>query len=220
MLDVGCGEGFAMAYFRRLGWVVQGCDFSSVGVQAMNPECMDVLNTGDVFQLLHERATAGQRYDLLWLNNVLEHVLDPLALMHQMRSLLADDGVLVVTVPNDFSDLQNHLIVRGHIPRPFWVALPDHLSYFDASSLEKVGDVTGYSCQRLLADFPIDWFLLHPGSNYVVNKAQGAAAHLARIQLENLLLAKPVEAVNDYYEAMARLGLGRQITAFFTPVLP
>lgn len=216
MLDVGCGEGFAMAYFHRHGWTVEGLDYSQSGVAAMNPQCLSALTTGDVDTLLQHKSCLGQKYDLIWLSNVLEHVPDPIGLMSQMQELLNEAGVLVVTVPNDFSPVQRELIRQGHITEEFWVAPPDHLSYFDESSLRAVGAVTGYQIQHLIGDFPIDMFLYHPGSNYVADRSLGPAAHRARVQLENLLSERSIQEVNDFYEAMARVGLGRDLTAFFT----
>ncbi len=219
VLDVGCGEGFAMAYFHRNGWSVEGLDYSQSGVAAMNPQCLPALTTGDVDKLLQHKITSGQKYDLIWLSNVLEHVPDPISLMDQMHELLNEAGVLVVTVPNDFSAVQRELIRQGHITEEFWIAPPDHLSYFDESSLRSIGVATGYQVQHLIGDFPIDMFLYHPGSNYIVNKSLGPAAHRARVQLENILSERPIQEINDFYEAMARVGLGRDLTAFFSRCL-
>ena len=36
MLDVGCGEGFAVAAFAEKGWQVRGLDFSRAGFEAQN----------------------------------------------------------------------------------------------------------------------------------------------------------------------------------------
>ena len=30
--DVGCGEGFTLAFFRKLGWTVEGVDYSPVAI--------------------------------------------------------------------------------------------------------------------------------------------------------------------------------------------
>jgi SAM-dependent methyltransferase len=184
----------------------------------MNPRLRDKTAVGDVFELLDERITSGSRYQLVWLSNVLEHVLDPVALMRSLRRLVTEDGVLVVTVPNDGSPLQESLLENGDIRERFWIAIPDHLSYFDAESLRRVGAHTGWRCRKILADFPVDIFLLHPGSNYAVDRAQGEAAHRARVRLELLLDEAGHDRVNAFYAAMAAVGLGRQLTAFLTPV--
>ncbi len=213
LLDVGCGEGYALAFFRRHGWNVKGIDFSSAGVQSKNPDCMDALATGDLFELLSAEVAAGKTYDVVWLQNVLEHVLDPLGLLTSLRSLVAPGGLAVVTVPNDCSVTQRAALAAQHVDSAFWVAPPDHLSYFDHLSLASAADETGWHCVEMLGDFPIDWFIFHPGSNYVRDPSKGKAAHAARVELENLIHEQPIEDVIRFWSALARIGLGRDITA-------
>lgn len=214
MLDVGCGEGFSLAYFREQGWFVKGFDFSAAGVEAQNPDCRDALVVGDIFALLEDELTSGIKYDVVWLQNVLEHVLDPVALLNSLKNLLSSDGVAVVTVPNDFSPIQMEALASDHIHQEFWVAPPDHLSYFDYMSLPAIANETGWDCIELLGDFPIDWFLFHEGSNYVRDRALGKSVHRARVQLENLIDRQPADNVLGFWAAAARLGIGRNITAF------
>ena len=215
MLDVGCGEGFALAYFREQGWSVKGLDFSAAGVESQNPDCRDALVVGDVFALLAEEIAAGQTYDAVWLQNVLEHVLDPVGLLTSLKSLLSPEGIAVITVPNDYSAVQREAVSRGHIDHEFWVVLPDHLSYFDHVSLRAAAKGTGWDCVELLGDFPIDWFLFHEGSNYARDKALGKAAHRTRVQIESLIHRQSISDVLSYWAAAGRLGIGRDITAFF-----
>jgi SAM-dependent methyltransferase len=220
MLDVGCGEGFALAWFDECGWRVEGLDFSSAGVAAQHPGLLPKLTTGDVFEGLDERIAAGEQYDLVWLNHVIEHVVDPVGLLGSLRRLVSASGVLVVTAPNDGSDLQEDLLAHGDIPERFWIALPDHLSYFTAESLRRTSEATGWACRDLIGDFPIDLYLLHGGSNYVKDRSHGPEAHSARIRLERLLGRREPAQVNDFYRAMAAVGLGRSLTAFLTPASP
>ncbi|WP_445397080.1 class I SAM-dependent methyltransferase [Zobellella sp. An-6] len=214
MLDVGCGEGFALAYFRELGWSVKGLDFSAAGVESQNPSCRDALYVGDIFSLLDIEITECRKYDVVWLQNVLEHVLDPVALLRSLRSLMAQDGIAVVTVPNDFSKIQMKALSYGHIDQEFWVTIPDHITYFDSDSLLATVKETGWKCTKLIGDFPIDWFLYHEGSNYIKNIRQGKAAHQARIQLENIMHQKSIADACYFWEAAGRLGVGRNITVF------
>jgi len=218
LLDVGCGEGFALAFFREKGWTVKGFDFSSAGIKSKNPGCADALVAGDIFGLLKAEMSAGRRYDVVWLQNVLEHVIDPLDLLAMLRALVAPEGVVVVTVPNDCSITQRAALDHNHIDQSFWVAPPDHLNYFDHASLLNTSRETGWECLEMLADFPVDWFLFHPGSNYIRNKAVGKAVQRARVQLENVIHAQPLEDVLRYWSAAAKLGIGRGITAFLRPV--
>lgn len=217
MLDVGCGEGFALSLFRERGWSVKGIDFSSAGVESKNPECLDMLMTGDVFALLAEEIDREETYDVVWLQNVLEHVIDPVDLLKSLRKLVAVDGMAVVTVPNDCSIIQKAALAEGHIDKAFWVAPPDHLSYFDHAGLKSIAENTGWVCKDILGDLPIDWFLFHPGSNYVKDPSTGKAAHMARVQVENVIHQQPIEDVIRFWSALATVGLGRGITAFLQP---
>lgn len=217
-LDVGCGEGYALSYFREAGWSVKGLDFSSAGVASKNPSCKDALVTGDVFELIESELAAGMTYEVVWLQNVLEHVLDPIALLKSLHSLVAPGGLAVVTVPNDCSSTQIAALNHQHIDSAFWVAPPDHLSYFDHISLENTARETGWECVEMLGDFPVDWYLFHPGSNYILDRSAGKPAHMARVQIENLIHDHPIEDVVRFWSAAARLGIGRDITAFLRPV--
>lgn len=218
LLDVGCGEGYALAFFREQGWLVKGIDFSAAGVESKNPSCSDALVTGDIFALLKAEMATGETYDVVWLQNVLEHVIDPLDLLRSLRTLVFPGGIAVVTVPNDCSITQRAALAHQHIDNAFWVAPPDHLTYFDHESLTNTVNETGWECVEILGDFPVDWFLFHPGSNYVRDKSAGKAAHKARVQIENLIHKQPIEDVLRFWSATAKLGIGRDITAFLRPI--
>ncbi|UCV10584.1 class I SAM-dependent methyltransferase [Dechloromonas denitrificans] len=217
LLDVGCGEGYALAFFRAHGWVVRGLDFSSAGVESKNPDCQDALLTGDIFNMLTAEIDAGHTYDVVWLQNVLEHVIDPIDLLRSLRTLVSPGGLAVVTVPNDCSITQLAALECQHVENAFWVAPPDHLTYFDRDSLMNTADQTGWKNIEMLSDFPVDWFLFHPASNYVRNKGAGKAAHMARVQIENFIHKQPLEDVVSFWSAAAKLGLGRDITVFLRP---
>lgn len=217
MLDVGCGEGFVLSHFLSLGWQVAGIDFSRAGVEQMNPGCLPFVQQGDVFQLLETQITAGERYNLVWLGNVLEHVLDPVGLLRSLRQIISSEGLLVITVPNDGNAYHEALLESGDIPDRFWIAIPDHLSYFTAESLKSIASATGWDCLALQGDFPIDFYLAHEGSNYVTDRSRGPAAHKARLRLEYLIGSAGPDTANRFYTSLAEVGLGRNLIAYLRP---
>lgn len=216
MLDVGCGEGFVLSHFRTLGWQVSGIDFSCTGVEQMNPDCLPFVQQGDVFQLLETLITNGEKYNLVWLGNVLEQVLDPVALLFLLRQIVAPEGLLVVTVPNDGNAFHESLLESGDIPHRFWIAIPDHVSYFTAESLHRLASATEWDCLALQGDFPIDWYLAHEGSNYVNDRSLGPAAHKARLKLEQLIGLAGLDAANQFYTSLAEVGFGRNLIAYLS----
>ena len=74
-----------------------------------------------------------------------------------------------------------------------------------------------WKCRKVIADFPIDWYLFHPGSNYIQDRALGKDAHMSRVKLELLLGNNKTKDLVAFYTMLAKLGHGRDLTAFFTP---
>ena len=215
-LDVGCGEGFGLSYFKEQGYIVKGLDFSSSGVLSQNPDCLSELVTGDLFELLKIEIESKNTYDIINLKNVLEHVIDPIDLLNALHNTLSLDGVIILTVPNDFSIIQKEAIRRKHIDKEFWISPPDHLSYFEKNSLVKICKTTGFNVCDLLGDFPIDWYLYHQGSNYIKDKSVGKNAHNARIDLECLLTKQNMDDVLNLWRSLGQVGMGRDLTIFLT----
>lgn len=89
------------------------------------------------------------RYKVITLWHVLEHLPDLDRQIAKLKSLLKDDGVLVVAVPNFKSfDAQHY--------KRFWAAydVPRHLWHFSATAVEKVFAKQG---MRLVKRKPM-WF--------------------------------------------------------------
>lgn len=213
-LDIGCGEGWSLKYFSDNSWDVTGLDFSEYGCQAQNPEMLKHIIIGDINENI-DKIEDREKFDVIWLDNVLEHVLEPLDLLKKCKKLIANKGMLVIDVPNDFSVIQRHLLERGHITKSFWIAVPDHISYFNQEGLVAICKEAGWSCGQIMGDFPIDIFLFNEDTNYVADKNKGKNCHKARVAVENLLHGISPLKANELYRIMAEMGLGRCITGFF-----
>lgn len=214
-LDVGCGEGWALSYFITQGWRVTGLDYSEYGCSSQNNDCLDTVIAGDIFLNIEKLLHSECSFDVILLDNVLEHVLDPLTLLHCCRKLLKHDGILVIEVPNDFSSIQEHLLQEKFVSRPYWIAAPDHISYFTAEGLNAICADAGFTCSALLADFPVEWNLLNSHTRYVEDATKGKECHLARVRLENLIHSISPDKAIVLYQALADLGMGRCINGFF-----
>ena len=213
ILDLGCGEGFLVREGLTQGYQMTGVDFSSFGVEKWNPDVLAQCAFGDIYEFLDQSIAAGRKFDACVLRNVLEHVIDPAALLRQMSAVLKDDGVILVTVPNDYSDLQLLAMERKHIDRDFWFAPPDHLHYFNTKNIIPFFEKNHFSVADMFSSFPIDFFLFHPGSNYITDKIKGKDAHFARIAIDLLLAKEGMDKFVNLYRAMAACGIGRDFTA-------
>jgi len=217
LLDIGAGEGFLMDAAHRQRHPVIGLDFSSFAIEKFFGELRDQLIVGDVFDSLAQLAARGDRFAACCAINVLEHVIDPTALLDAVRGVLQPSGVLALTVPNDFSRLQKLLRDEGRIANQFWFAPPQHLHYFNAENLPRFCASRGYKLIDAFSDFPIDLFLMHPGSNYVMDAKNGPAAHHARMRYDLLIAEAGLESYLAMYRALFNVGVGRNITVIVRP---
>ena len=213
VIDIGCGEGFFLNYFHRKGWKVRGCDFSSFGIKKHNPDVLPFFTQGDIFSALEALIKTGEKYDLINLSNVLEHVIKPLELLDQLKNIMHKKSLLRINVPNDFSEFQEAIVDRGFTGET-WFGPPEHLSYFTFSSLKSVVADRGFKLVKMLAGFPIEIFLWNKHSNYWADRGKGKEAHMARVGIDNFLIEQGVEQYIEFYEAAANANLGRDCIAF------
>lgn len=216
LLDIGCGEGWMLQYFLHRSWDVLGLDYSEYGCSNHNPSCLGYLRTGDIFSTISSLISESQKFDVICLDNVLEHVLDPLLLLKKCKKLIKKHGIIIIEVPNDFSDIQQYLLENHYVSEPYWVSAPDHISYFNRQSLIAICERAGLKCLDLLSDFPIELNLFNNNTNYVHNKKVGKSCHNARIDIENFFYSHSErEKINQLYRIFAELGIGRLLVGYF-----
>ncbi|WP_412775779.1 class I SAM-dependent methyltransferase [Thalassospira lucentensis] len=213
LLDVGCGEGFLAKYFLDRGWDVRCVDFSNYGITRHNPALLPHFQQGDLLEYIDEQAANDCRYSFVNLDNVLEHVLDPEALLEALKKIMDEKSVARIEVPNDFSSFQQ-LVVDLDCTEQTWISPPEHLSYFNKDSLKSLLNGMGFKIVSLQADFPIELFLLNENSNYWRDRGLGKAAHKARVICSNYLAGQSISSYIDYREAAAELEFGRILTAY------
>lgn len=207
LLDVGCGNGFFLKFMKKKGWEVTGVEPSSVAY-----ECAKSLGS-QVFNMTLEQFAGKDQsliYDAINLKNVLEHVRNPGEILKICKSLLNQSyGIICVQVPNEFNLFQ--LQVEKVLNKPsYWVAIPDHINYFDFGTLERLLENMGFKVILRMADFPMELFLLM-GDNYIENKGAGGKCHQKRMNFE---MALPDDIRRRIYMKLASLGLGRSCIVY------
>jgi len=212
LLEVGAGEGFVLKAAADSGYTIRGIDFSDFGLRKFHPDLADRLETGDAFQILDQVIDRGDQIDVCILQNVLEHVIDPVALIARIRKLIGKHGVAGICVPNDFSRLQQVATELGFIDRQYWMSPPQHLHYFNTDNLRTFLQQNGLDVVDAFADFPIEMFLFHPGSNYTRTPSAGRDAHQARVRLDLMLAEKGLTPYHQLCRAMTNVGFGRNVT--------
>jgi SAM-dependent methyltransferase len=213
IIDIGCGEGWVLHWFYNNGWNVKGLDYSAFGIGTHNPEMLQYFCDGDIYKNL--KNLNGQ-FDIIWLQNVLEHVLNPKQLLLRIKHLMMPDSILMIQVPNDFSVIQHKLLAMNCIDREFWITAPDHISYFNRNGLENLCSATGLKKRAEIADFPIDFNLFNPDTNYVKDKSRGRNVHLSRVLIENMLDEISPQKTVELYKILGAMGLGRELIHFYS----
>ena len=216
LLDIGCGEGFFLKYFLEKKWAVKGVDFSSSGIEAQNPELMLTCEFGDIYEFLKNLTPAylSNNYDVINLQNVLEHVLYPEKLLNLIKKIMQKHTILRIVVPNDFSLFQDALLQNGLIDSAKWFCPPDHLNYFNFKSLKNFLISNHFEILETISDFPIEVYLANETSNYWSDSSKGKGAHKSRIFIDNFLLNQGIKNYLYYMSGAARCSFGRNITVF------
>ncbi len=206
ILDVGSGPGFFLLHGQQRGWATLGIEPSAQAAAHARGLGLEIMEA-----FLNE-STARElgAFDAVHLSEVLEHVPDPKKLLTLIHGMLKPRGLVCIAVPNDYSPFQEALRKVCQF-KPWWVAPPHHLNYFDFDSLSTLLKGTDFEVVAKEATFPIDMFLLM-GDNYVGNDSLGRACHGKRKLFErNLEAAGLGKLRRELYRRLAEVGIGREV---------
>jgi 2-polyprenyl-3-methyl-5-hydroxy-6-metoxy-1,4-benzoquinol methylase len=216
LLELGFGEGFFLNQAHSEGWQVKGIDFSEFAIQKWHPHLKEFCSFGDLYECLDSHIQNKCLYDICVLENVFVHLIDPVLLLNQLKKILKPNGIILFSVPNNFSPLQLKARELNLISKDFWF-VSDHLYYFNTKNvLPFVADL-GFKVLDMYTSFPIDFFLFHSGSNYVEDSTKGKEAHFARMQIDLEISKQGYDVSLNLYRAMAKSGIGRNVTLLVTP---
>jgi len=205
LLDIGAGPGFFLKTAASRGWHVLGVEPSRQA--AAHARGLGIEMVEGFFNA--ETAARLGRFDVVHLNNVLEHVPNPLEIVCLARDLLTPGGLICLNVPNDFTPFQQsarHSLTLSE----WWVAPPHHLNYFDFDSLSELVTRLGFEVRERSTSFPMELFLLM-GLDYTKDSDLGRACHNQRKRFDlGLEHAGFADTRRAFYRALAAAGLGRE----------
>ncbi len=125
-LDIGCGTGELLSYFKRNNWNVTGIEPNSTArTFAKSNHNIDVFDENKLDELV------PSSYDTISMWHVLEHVPDLHNRLSQVSKLLKSDGTIFIALPNLASpDSKKY--------KEYWSALdvPRHLYHFTQNTFE------------------------------------------------------------------------------------
>lgn len=128
LLDVGCGTGDFLSLCETYNWEVVGVEPNNKAQKLASSKLKSTsLLVNDLFELNE----SIEKFDVITLWHVLEHVPNLEEYISKLKSLLRPNGVLVIAVPNYNSFDAKHY-------KQFWAAydVPRHLWHFSQKSIE------------------------------------------------------------------------------------
>ncbi|MDP3142919.1 MAG: class I SAM-dependent methyltransferase [Candidatus Omnitrophota bacterium] len=139
-LDIGCLDGYFLAYLKKIGWQVSGVEIDSTACRFARDKLGLEVFCGELIQ-----AAYPERYfDVISLYDVLEHLSNPSAALREIYRILKDDGLLCIRVPNIDS-------LEFRIFKERWLAIdaPRHLFHFQTRTIKKILEKCGFKYSKI-----------------------------------------------------------------------
>ncbi len=133
ILDIGCSEGHFLDVME--GWDRYGIELPNTYAETAKAKYGDNIHIGT----LEDYECRDPFFDIITMQDVLDHLIDPLLALKKCHSLLKPSGLIVIKVHN-LSCLLARITGAG-----FYALIPPfHLSYFNRTSLQEALSKTGF----------------------------------------------------------------------------
>ncbi len=133
MFEVGCATGFFMDLARQKGWQTEGIDISEYAVKKAREKGL-VATTAPL-----ESYQSAKKFDAVVMQDLIEHVKDPVGVVNRAKNLLAENGLLLITTPDAGSLWAKAWGKHWHAFVP-----PQHLFYFSVKNLASILEKNGF----------------------------------------------------------------------------
>jgi 2-polyprenyl-3-methyl-5-hydroxy-6-metoxy-1,4-benzoquinol methylase len=147
LLDIGCNEGRGLPLYAANGFaIVDGLETNPVAAAAARQKGFAV------HELPPAQFRPAQPYDVVVLSNVLEHALDPAAMLREVARLLKPGGAVWISCPNARSwlaELFGTSWINWHVPF--------HICHFSPATLAATLARAGFTVERSEQATPALW---------------------------------------------------------------
>ncbi len=133
-LEVGCAHGAGLLGAKEEGWEPCGVEVCEESAKVAREKFGFPVFSGTLQQARYPEGHFG----LALMFMTLEHFLDPLAVLREVRRVLAPGGALLVTTPNIESTMARRLKDKWE-----WIAYPNHLHYFAPATIARAFERAG-----------------------------------------------------------------------------
>jgi len=167
LLDLACGDGLITSLFAPRFKRIVGVDASSIHVE----EARKRLPSATFYNGLIEDFETEERFDSIFLLDILEHVVDPAAVLRKVAGLLSPNGVAIAHVPNARAINRRLAVLMGTLLSceelsPFDIQIAGHRRAYDRQGLIQEFASAGFRVAssggifyKMLSTAQMDWFL-------------------------------------------------------------
>lgn len=163
VLDIGCNDGSQLDFFKTIGFETYGID------PAVNLHPISSNNHNVICDYFNEDSVVfSQKFDAVICQNAFAHNYNQLQFLEKCKSILADDGLLFITIS------QAHMILNNE----FDTIYHEHYSYYNVKSMDTL-------CKRA-GVFLVD-VITHPihGTSYIfVISTKNNPSHTVKKMIE------------------------------------
>jgi SAM-dependent methyltransferase len=108
--EIGCGMGYFLEYARQQGFSVSGIEYAELGVRT----CREKFGLSVEQSSIEAFPAQPNRFDVIFMGDVLEHLVEPLEMLTKSRLMLRPSGVIALEVPSMFNSLVGRGAVLGY----------------------------------------------------------------------------------------------------------
>lgn len=139
LLEVGCGTGAALKRHQALGWTVKGIEINEKACEICRSKGIAV-HCGTLL----DAQLAGEKFDVIFFNHVLEHLLDPVSVFRKAVECLAPSGKIVLLTPNSAA-----LSFSKYMSTWYQLDAPRHIFLYGPASIRQLSAMTGLAVMNL-----------------------------------------------------------------------
>jgi 2-polyprenyl-3-methyl-5-hydroxy-6-metoxy-1,4-benzoquinol methylase len=155
VLDVGCSTGkLGAAIKARTGARVFGIELSR-DMAEIASNCMDGVFVGDAATVFLQGKLEDHLFDTIIFADVLEHLVDPWAVLQAAAGHLEPDGVVIASIPNvGHMDTIFNLVFKAQWPyRDRGIHDRTHLRFFARKNVVKLFENAGLSIETIETNY-------------------------------------------------------------------
>jgi 2-polyprenyl-3-methyl-5-hydroxy-6-metoxy-1,4-benzoquinol methylase len=145
VLEFGCATGYMSKVLKeRLGCTVVGVEIDPEAAALAEQHAERVI-VGDAEKIDYAAELAGEEFDVVLFADVLEHLKEPADVLRRVRPFVAENGVVVASIPNIAHASVRLALLAGEFRYREWGLLDDtHLRFFTRASIQDLFEETGY----------------------------------------------------------------------------